>query len=55
VKANNKAKIYLTKGLRKISEIIAFFLKKKKNKTKNKQQNKTPPYIVISTESECTQ
>jgi len=34
VKANNKAKIYLTKGLRKISEIIAFFLKKKKNKTK---------------------
>jgi len=53
VKANNKAKIYLTKGLSKISEIIAFFLKK--NKTKNKQQNKTPPYIVISTESECTQ
>lgn len=45
-----KQKIYLTKGLSKISEIIAFFIKKK-----NKHHHKTPPYIVISTEGECTQ
>lgn len=47
MKAINKAKIYLTEGLSKISEIIAFFIKNQKTKKTN---NNTKHLLTLSSQ-----